>query len=144
MGSKNVSSRNLMSFLWAFYNSNQLIRDIRAFDAQDAFLGTAIAQKIDAAIPDNFLIDDSKFLVNVWPENNIYSIVLEHLQYPLQSKSVFGFKFLCWPGHSNCADAFCLGNFQVLCHLRGASSSHEGTDDQNFFFSTCDIIAEDW
>ena len=65
-----------MSFLLAFQNSNQFIRDIRAFDAHDAFLGTAVAQKIDAAIPDSFLIYDSEFLVNVASENNTYTVVL--------------------------------------------------------------------
>jgi hypothetical protein len=34
---------HLMSLLLAFYTFNQLIRDIRAFDAQDAFLSTAVA-----------------------------------------------------------------------------------------------------
>jgi len=60
----------------AFYTFNQLIRDIRAFNAHDAFLGTAVAQKIDAAIPDSFLINDSEFLVNVGSENNTYTVVL--------------------------------------------------------------------
>lgn len=49
----------------AFDTFNQLIRDTIAFNAHDAFLGAvAIAQKIDAAIPDCFLIHDSEFLVN--------------------------------------------------------------------------------
>jgi len=47
-----------------------------AFNAHDAFLGTAVAQKIDAAIPDSFLIHDSEFLVNVGPEDNTYTVVL--------------------------------------------------------------------
>jgi len=70
----------------AFYSLNQFIRDSWAFNAHDAFLGAgAIAQKIDAAVPDGFLIHDSEFLVNVGPENNGYSVVFEHLQYPLQT-----------------------------------------------------------
>ena len=63
-----------MALLLAFYASNQLIRDIRAFNAHDAFLGAAVTQKIDAAIPDSFLIHDSEFLVNFWSENNAYTV----------------------------------------------------------------------
>ena len=37
-----------------------------AFNVHDAFLGTAIAQKIDAAIPDNFLIHDCEFYYRVF------------------------------------------------------------------------------
>ena len=51
-----------MALLLAFYASNQLIRDIRAFNAHDAFLGAAVTQKIDAAIPDSFLIPGIMFL----------------------------------------------------------------------------------
>jgi hypothetical protein len=67
---------HLMSLLLAFYTFDQLIRDIRAFNAHDAFLGTAVAQKIDAAVPNSFLIHDSEFLVNVGSENNTYTVVL--------------------------------------------------------------------
>jgi hypothetical protein len=65
-----------VSLLLAFYTSNQRIRDIRAFNPHDTLLGAAIAQKIDAAIPDNFLIHDSEFLMNVGSENNAYAVVL--------------------------------------------------------------------
>ena len=51
--------------LWVFYTFNQLIRDIRAFNAHDAFLSTAITQEIDAAIPHSFLIHDRELLMNV-------------------------------------------------------------------------------
>jgi len=42
--------------LWTFYTFNQLICDIRAFNAHDAFLSAAVTQEIDAAVWEACLI----------------------------------------------------------------------------------------
>ena len=55
--------------LWVFYTFNQLTLDIRAFNAHDAFSGTAVTQEIDSVIPHNFLIHDGEFLMNIGFKN---------------------------------------------------------------------------
>jgi len=39
-------------------------RDAGAFQAHECFFGTAVAQQIDAAIPDNPPVENRKFLVD--------------------------------------------------------------------------------
>ena len=45
--------------------SQQLIGDIRVFKPHDALFRMAEAQKVDAPVPDNFLIEHRKFLMDV-------------------------------------------------------------------------------
>ena len=66
---------NAFQSLWAFDTFNQLIRDIRTFNAHDAFLSSAVTQEIDAAIPHSFLIHDCEFLMNIGFKNNTYIVV---------------------------------------------------------------------
>ena len=47
----------------------QFLGDIWAFQPHDAFLCTPVAEKVDAAVPNDFLIDYGKFLVDVRFEN---------------------------------------------------------------------------
>ena len=63
--------------------SNQLIRDIGAFNPHDAFLSVAITQKIDAAIPHDFLIHDGELLVNIGSKNNADIGTFYKIQYVL-------------------------------------------------------------
>ena len=100
--------------LWVFYTFDQLIRDIGAFDAHDAFLSGAVTQKIDAAIPHDFLIRNCEFLMDIGFKNNTDTIVFQFLQNLLHSQSIFGFKFLRRPGYHNCSDAFIEGISQLI------------------------------
>jgi len=44
---------------------HQFLCDIRVFQPHDAFLRISVAEKIDAAVPDDLLVYDSKFLMDV-------------------------------------------------------------------------------
>jgi hypothetical protein len=66
MGAKEkrpVSSSGQSGF--AGNDFQQFLGDIWAFQPHEAFLGTAVAEKIDAAVPHDFLIDDGKLLMDV-------------------------------------------------------------------------------
>lgn len=52
-------------FLQTFH---QLVSNFVALNAHHAFFGAAIAEEIDAAIPNNFLVDYGEFLMNIGPE----------------------------------------------------------------------------
>jgi hypothetical protein len=43
----------------------QFLGDIWTFQPHDAFLCTPAAEKIDAAVPHDFLVDDGEFLMDV-------------------------------------------------------------------------------
>ncbi len=51
--------------------SEQLIGDNRVFEPHDALFRTAEAQEVDAPIPNDFLIEDRKFLMNVGLEHHL-------------------------------------------------------------------------
>jgi hypothetical protein len=62
-------------YLAPFYTLYQFVRDIGAFYTHDAFLGTPIAQQIDATVPHDLLIHNRKFLVDIGFENDIGSTI---------------------------------------------------------------------
>ena len=48
-----------------FQGLYQFLGDIWTFQPHDAFLCTPVAEKIDAAVPHDFLVDDCKFLTQI-------------------------------------------------------------------------------
>ena len=55
----------------------QFLGDIWTFQPHDAFLCTPVAEKIDAAVPNDFLVDDGKFLMDVGFEQQAHARVLQ-------------------------------------------------------------------
>jgi hypothetical protein len=51
----------------------QFLGDIWAFQPHDAFLRTPVAEKIDAAVPNDLLVDDGKFLMDVGFEQKAHA-----------------------------------------------------------------------
>ena len=48
---------------------HQLVRNFIAFNPHHAFFGAAIAEQVDAAVPNGFLVNNGKLLMNVRFEN---------------------------------------------------------------------------
>jgi hypothetical protein len=44
---------------------HQLVRNFVAFNAHHTLLSAAVTEEVDAAIPNNFLVDNGKFLMDV-------------------------------------------------------------------------------
>ena len=55
----------------------QFLGDIWTFQPHEAFLGATVAEKIDAAVPNDFLVDDGKFLMDVGFEQQAHARVLQ-------------------------------------------------------------------
>jgi hypothetical protein len=104
----------------------QGIRNVGACDAHDAFLGTSITQQVDAAVPDNLLVHDGKFLVDIGLEDNLDATHRQEIQGPEQGGVVFVRKILFRPGDDNNAEIPGGGDFEVLDHSGGAVFSDKG------------------
>ena len=55
----------------------QFLGDIWTFQPHEAFLGAPVAEKIDAAVPHDFLVDDREFLMDVGFEQQAHARVLQ-------------------------------------------------------------------
>ena len=60
-----------------FQGLYQFLGYICAFQPHDAFLCTPVAEKIDAAVPNDFLVDDGKFLMDVGFEQEAHASALQ-------------------------------------------------------------------
>ena len=58
----------------------QFLGDIWAFQTHDAFLRTPVAEKIDTSVPNDFLVDDGKFLMDVRFEQKLHTSVFQRCE----------------------------------------------------------------
>ena len=64
-------------------------RHIGTFDPHHAFLGTSVAQKVDASIPDDALVDDGEFLVDAGAEQDVDTFFHQKIQSFLHERVIF-------------------------------------------------------
>ncbi len=63
-----VYNQTILYFCHTFH---QFVRNFIAFNPHHTLFGAAIAEQVDAAVPNYFLVDNGKFLMDVCFENQV-------------------------------------------------------------------------
>ena len=111
-----------------FYRSGQFDtlqqrnRHIGSFDPHHAFLRISVTQKIDAALPDDALVDDGELLVDTGSEQDVDAFSHQKPQNILHEKVIVFRKILLGAGHHGDADRRAENLFQMFQHQAGPRS----------------------